>query len=117
MLDKPASDRLLEAETGMIASDANTFWLHTAVPPGISPHLTSHPSLDPHLPPITVEGSRLDRGMWERELQMVHGPAAQPVIRQDERHHCLGDWHGTRAETWIMPSMHFEINRFTFLGH
>ena len=55
--------------------------------------------------------------MWERELQMVHGPAAQPVIRQDERHHCLGDWHGTRAETWIMPSMHFEINRFTFRGH
>ena len=65
--------------------------------------------------PVKREGMLL--GRRRIELQMMHGPTAQPVIREDECHHRFCDRHGTRAKTRVMTSMHFEVNRYTVLSH
>ena len=68
-----------------------------------------------HLP-IKSEKSLRQR-MCESQLQRLQGSTTQPVIHQDERHHRFCDRHGARAQTGIMTTMDFEVNRYTVLGH
>ena len=107
MLDEPAFDRLFQRKPAMIATDADTFWLH--------PRISSRDLTSCHFPHSTPpashygEGRNVRQRMWESELQMCALPDCVASDPRGPARPLPRDWYGAGAETWVVASVHFEV--------